>query len=76
VTVTGAGFGSRERVFAVLLKDGRTVRTVGTPTADAAGRVSTSFVVPNHLRAGEFEVRLTGQRAGEAASASFTLRGR
>jgi hypothetical protein len=76
VTVTGTAFGNREKVVAVLLKDGRTVRTVGTPTANAQGRVTTSFVVPNNLTAGEFEVRLTGQRAGESASTSFTLRGR
>ncbi|MCW2637248.1 MAG: putative 5-nucleotidase [Blastococcus sp.] len=73
VTLTGTRFAKGEKVFAVLVQG---PRTLGTATADAQGNVTISFVVPNNLKAGEFEVRLTGQKNGESASTSFTLRAR
>jgi 5'-nucleotidase len=73
VTVTGTDFAPREKVFAVLVQG---PRTLGTATADAQGRVTIRFVVPNNLKAGKFDVRLTGQKNGESAFTSFTLRAR
>ena len=73
VTLTGTNFGKGEKVFAVLVQG---PRTLGTATANAQGKVNITFVVPNNLKGGEFQVRLTGQREGEAALTSFTLRAR
>ncbi|MCW2700592.1 MAG: putative 5-nucleotidase [Blastococcus sp.] len=70
VTLTGTAFATGEKVSAVLVQG---PRTLGTATATAHGKVTIAFVVPNRLRAGEFRVRLTGQRNGESAFTSFAL---
>jgi hypothetical protein len=69
-TVTGLGFGAKERVSAVLHS---AARAVGSVTATALGTAAVTFTVPAALAVGTHRVTLTGATSGLSSTATFTV---